>query len=92
MVILPRKIFVLEEYQQYNLKIDVGAKKDIDSVVKAVIDSNNETEAEVLQTSGMIGTSGMQSGESALEYTTSQSIARSDNANDNQMPSPASCS
>ena len=79
----------LDECQQYYLKIDVGAKSYIDSVVKPVKESNSETETEVLQTSGMIGMSGMQSGESALELGTSQSTATSDNVNDNQMPSSA---
>ncbi len=84
----------LNECQQYYLKIDVEAKNYIESVVKHSKDSSNKTETEVLQTSGMIGMSGMQSGESALELGTSQNTASSDNIehnanDDNNMPSPA---
>ena len=84
----------LNECQQYYLKIDVEAKNYIESVVKHLKDSSNKTETEVLQTSGMIGMSGMQSGESALELGTSQNTASSDNIehnanDDNNMSSPA---
>ena len=43
-------------------------------LVKPVIDSNSETDTEVLQTSGMIGISGMQNGESALELSTKYAL------------------
>ena len=57
----------LDECQQYYLKIDVDAKNYIESIVKPVTDSSNRMEIEVSQASGMIGMSGMQNGESALE-------------------------
>ena len=84
----------LDECQQYYLKIDVAAKNYIESVVVHVNESSNKTETEMLQASGMIGMSGMQSGESASELGTSQNTENSNNfehnANDdNHMPSSA---
>ena len=59
-----------------------------------VTESCNNTETEMLQASGMIGMSGMRSGESALELSTSQNTENSNNfehneSDDNHMPSPA---
>ena len=84
----------LDECQQYYLKIDVAAKNYIESVVIHVNESSNKTETEMLQASGMIGMSGMQSGESTLELGTSQNTENSNNfehneSDDNHMPSPA---
>ena len=62
----------LDECQEYYLKIDVVAKNYIESVVIHVNESSNKTETEMLQASGMIGMSGMQSGESTLDLGTSQ--------------------
>jgi hypothetical protein len=57
----------LDECQQYYLKVDAGAKNYIESVVKPAKHLSNN----VLQSSGMIGMSGMQSEESALRRISS---------------------
>ena len=81
----------LDECQEYYLKIDVVAKNYIESVVIHVNESSNKTETEMLQASGMIGMSGMQSGESTLDLGTSQNTENSNNfehneSDDNHMP------